>query len=47
MSEVGFFACAFVLREITGIPNAKVFPEPVGALPQRSRPAIASGIVAS
>ena len=46
-SEVGFFECAFVLREITGIPNAKVLPDPVGALPQRSRPAIASGIVAS
>ena len=47
IKEVGFFECAFVLRVIIGIPNAKVFPEPVGALPQTSRPEIASGIVAS
>src|SRR5581483_10313928 len=34
-------------RETSGIPKARVLPEPVGARPQMSRPARAAGIVAA
>src|SRR5581483_7087893 len=44
-SEVGEPGSAFTVRCSNGRPKAKVFPDPVLALPQTSRPAIASGMV--
>ena len=38
---------AWWTRSSSGRPKARVFPEPVFALPQRSRPARASGMVSS
>ena len=38
---------ALATRATSGMPNASVLPEPVGALPQTSRPARASGMVAA
>ena len=44
MSEVGRRGSASSVRESNGRPNARVFPEPVGALQQTSRPSIPSGM---
>ena len=41
---MGFFGFAGAVREINGSPNARVFPEPVGALQQISLPSIALGM---
>ena len=44
ISDVGLFDSALAVLDIIGNPNARVFPEPVGALQQISLPSIASGI---
>src|SRR5690349_7637208 len=41
----GFFGADRVTRATMGTPKAMVLPEPVGALPHRSRPASAGGMV--
>ncbi len=43
--DVGRLDLAFFERSKRGSPNARVFPDPVGALQQISLPNIASGIV--
>ena len=45
-SAVGCLGVAPVALVTSGIPKASVLPDPVGACPQMSRPAKASGIVA-
>ena len=45
MSDVGLFGSALGDIVTSGIPNASVFPEPVGALQQTSLPSRAPGIV--
>ena len=46
ITTAGCHGVPIELSSIAGIPNAKVLPEPVGALPQMSRPSIAARIVA-
>src|SRR3546814_16339685 len=47
MGPVGRLGAAWSMRARGGRPKAMVLPEPVGALPQTSRPARASGRVAA
>ena len=43
----GRFGLALPIRATSGMPKARVLPEPVGARPQTSRPARRSGMVAA